>query len=200
MELSTRGTIHSVRIKKRALKLKQFIGIILALIGAFFAALEGSLIKLAPRYPVWKITFYRMAPQAVIFIIIYSVRKKEFFANKSILLRSGWKLALRGTFGVMTIYAVMFSLENIPIGEAQSLHYTQPVFVTILGWILLKEHVKVVTIAWLLVILTGSVFIARWGGWEFANRSNFISTAPNSSSNRVQTNLKYRKRIISTVF
>jgi drug/metabolite transporter (DMT)-like permease len=52
-------------------------------------------------------------------------------------------LILRGIFGFTSNIAGTIAMKLIPLAKATVLFYTNPIFIAILGWIILKEHITV---------------------------------------------------------
>jgi len=126
------------------------------LIGALFSALNGAVAKiLSEDLSALEIVFYRNLIGVA--IILYTLKHT---APKL----SGGKfhlLFVRGLFGFLAMILFFYTITVIPLGEAITLNKTSPLFVTILAYYLLKEHLSINTIFALLIGFFGIILITK---------------------------------------
>lgn len=126
------------------------------LIGALFSAMNGAVAKLlADDLSALEMVFYRNLIGVV--IILYALKHT---APKL----SGGKfhlLFMRGLYGFLAMILFFYTITVIPLGEAITLNKTSPLFVTILAYYLLKEHLNINTIFALLIGFLGVILITK---------------------------------------
>ncbi len=131
-------------------------GILFMLLSALVSALNGALAKvLTDDLSAMELVFFRNV--LGVFIILYTLKH-----TPPIL--SGGKLHLlfmRGFFGFSAMILFFYTIATIPLGEAITLNKTSPLFVSILAYYLLKEHLSKRAILALLVGFFGIVFITK---------------------------------------
>ena len=126
------------------------------LIGALISAFSGALTKmLADDMSALEIVFFRNI--IGIIIIVYALKH-------TVPTLSGGKfymLITRGVFGFLAMILYFYTITVIPLGEAITLNKTSPLFVTILAYYLLKEHLSLRTILALLIGFFGVILIVK---------------------------------------
>lgn len=126
------------------------------LLSALVSALNGALAKvLTDDLSAMELVFFRNV--LGVFIILYTLKH-----TPPIL--SGGKLHLlfmRGFFGFSAMILFFYTIATIPLGEAITLNKTSPLFVSILAYYLLKEHLSKRAILALLVGFFGIVLITK---------------------------------------
>lgn len=126
------------------------------LIGALFSALNGALAKiLSDDLSALEMVFYRNI--IGVLIILYALKHT---APKL----TGGKfhmLFMRGLFGFLAMVLFFYTITVIPLGEAITLNKTSPLFVTILAYYLLKEHLSINTLFALLIGFLGVILITK---------------------------------------
>jgi len=131
-------------------------GILFMLIGALISAFSGALTKmLADDMSALEIVFFRNI--IGIIIIVYALKH-------TVPTLSGGKfymLITRGVFGFLAMILYFYTITVIPLGEAITLNKTSPLFVTILAYYLLKEHLSLRTILALLIGFFGVILIVK---------------------------------------
>lgn len=70
-------------------------------------------------------------------------------------------LALRGIVGTMALMCVYYSVTTLPLAEATILQYVHPVFTAILGFLFLKEAIKLPTVVCIILCLLGLFVIVQ---------------------------------------
>ncbi len=126
------------------------------LVGALISALSGALTKmLADDMSALEIVFFRNI--IGIIIIVYALKH-------TVPTLSGGKfymLFMRGLLGFLAMILYFYTITVIPLGEAITLNKTSPLFVSILAYYLLHEHLSQRTIFALLIGFLGIVFIVK---------------------------------------
>jgi len=126
------------------------------LLAALISALNGALAKmLSEDMSALEIVFFRNL--IGIFLILYALKHSPPKL-------SGGKIHLlftRGLFGFIAMILFFYTIATIPLGEAVILNKTSPLFVTILAYYLLGEHLSKSTLLALGIGFLGVVFIAK---------------------------------------
>ena len=126
------------------------------LAGSLISALNGAVSKiLADDMSAMEIVFYRNI--IGVFLILYALKH-----TPPKLSGGKWYLLItRGMFGFSAMILFFYTITTIPLGEAITLNKTSPLFVTILAYYLLKEHLDKTTLFALLIGFLGVVFIVK---------------------------------------
>jgi len=131
-------------------------GVLYMLFGALISAINGAVTKiLADDLSALEIVFFRNL--IGIALILYALKHTAPTL-------SGGKfhmLIVRGLFGFLAMILFFYTITVIPLGEAITLNKTSPLFVTILAYYLLKEHLNKTTIFALLIGFLGIIFITK---------------------------------------
>ena len=126
------------------------------LLSALVSALNGALAKiLTDDLSSMELVFFRNV--LGVFIILYALRHTPPTLT-------GGKLHLlfmRGFFGFSAMILFFYTIATIPLGEAITLNKTSPLFVSILAFYLLKEHLSKRAILALLVGFFGVILITK---------------------------------------
>jgi drug/metabolite transporter (DMT)-like permease len=134
-------------------------GVLFMLASALISALNGALTKiLSDDMSALEIVFFRNFIGVA--LILYALKHT---APK---LRGGkWYLLItRGILGFLAMIFFFYTITVIPLGEAITLNKTSPLFVSVLAFYLLKEHLNKTTIFALLIGFVGIIFITKpWG-------------------------------------
>ena len=131
-------------------------GILYMLGGSLISALNGAVSKiLADDMSAMEIVFYRNIIGVVLILYALKHTPPTLFGGK-------WYLLItRGVFGFSAMILFFYTITTIPLGEAITLNKTSPLFVTILAYYLLKEHLSKTTLFALLMGFLGVVFIVK---------------------------------------
>ncbi|MDQ7042128.1 MAG: DMT family transporter [Sulfurimonas sp.] len=131
-------------------------GVAYMLLGALISALNGALAKvLSEEMSALEIVFFRNIMG--IFLILYALKHTPPKLN-------GGKLHLlftRGLFGFIAMILFFYTITTIPLGEAITLNKTSPLFVAILAYYLLGEHLSRQSVLALLIGFMGIVLITK---------------------------------------
>ncbi|MCF6341010.1 MAG: DMT family transporter [Sulfurimonas sp.] len=131
-------------------------GILFMLGSALISAFSGAITKiLSEDMSALEIVFFRN----VIGVIAISYALKH-----TALKQKGGKfhmLFMRGLLGFLAMILYFYTITTIPLGEAITLNKTSPLFVSLLAYFVLKEHLSTSTIFAVIIGFLGIVFIAK---------------------------------------
>lgn len=131
-------------------------GILFMLLSALISALNGAVAKiLSEDMSALEIVFFRNL--IGVMIILYTLK------HTAPSLSGGrfYLLFMRGLFGFLAMILFFYTITAIPLGEAITLNKTSPLFVSVLAYYLLKEHLSKRAIFALLIGFFGIVFITK---------------------------------------
>lgn len=137
---------------------KTLLGICFAFTAAFMLSSMNVLAKIIGQYigPI-EITFYRNVVSIILLIaVLIYIRKLSHLKTERI-----WAHVIRTTIGTTAMVLIMWSFILMPLTTATSLHFTAPLFVTLLSYPLLKEKVGVFRFIFVLIGFVGVVIIAQ---------------------------------------
>ena len=131
-------------------------GILFMLASALISALNGALAKiLSEDMSALEIVFFRNL--IGVGLILYTLKHTPPKLH-------GGKLHLlffRGLLGFSAMILFFYTITTIPLGEAITLNKTSPLFVTLLAYYLLKEHLSMRTAIALLIGFSGILLITK---------------------------------------
>lgn len=131
-------------------------GILFMLLSALISALNGAVAKiLSEDMSALEIVFFRNLIGVV--IILYTLKHTAPSLNGG----RFHLLFMRGVFGFLAMILFFYTITAIPLGEAITLNKTSPLFVSVLAYYLLKEHLSKRAIFALLIGFFGIVFITK---------------------------------------
>ena len=126
------------------------------LLGALISALNGVLAKLLSEdMSALEIVFFRNAIGVALILYALKHTPPKLTGGKIHLLFT------RGLFGFSAMILFFYTITTIPLGEAITLNKTSPLFVTILAYYLLGEHLSKRTVLALFIGFMGIVFITK---------------------------------------
>jgi len=126
------------------------------LVGALISALNGAIAKLlSDDISAMEIVFFRNFIGVIIILYALKHTPPKLSGGKFHMLLT------RGFFGFSAMILFFYTITVIPLGEAITLNKTSPLFVTILAYYLLKEHLNKEIIFALLVGFLGIIFITK---------------------------------------
>lgn len=131
-------------------------GILYMLLGALISALNGAVTKiLADDLSAMEIVFFRNLIGVALILYALKHTPPKLTGGK-------WYLLItRGVLGFLAMILFFYTITVIPLGEAITLNKTSPLFVTILAYYLLKEHLSKTTLFALLIGFLGVVLIVK---------------------------------------
>ena len=131
-------------------------GILFMLLSALISALNGAVAKiLSEDMSALEIVFFRNLIGVMIILYTLKHTAPSLTGGKFHL------LFLRGVFGFLAMILFFYTITAIPLGEAITLNKTSPLFVSVLAYYLLHEHLSKRAILALLIGFLGIVFITK---------------------------------------
>ncbi len=126
------------------------------LLSALISAFNGAITKiLSDDMSALEIVFFRNIIGIGLILYALKLRPPSLQGGKIHL------LFMRGLFGFIAMILFFYTITVIPLGEAITLNKTSPLFVSILAFYLLGEHLSKRTILALLVGLGGIILITK---------------------------------------
>lgn len=131
-------------------------GVLFMLASALISALNGAIAKvLSDDISALEIVFYRNII-GVLFILVMLKHTPTKLPGGQLHL-----LLLRGLLGFSAMILFFYTISTIPLGVAITLNKTSPLFVTILAFFLLKEHLSTKGIFSLIIGFVGVGLITK---------------------------------------
>lgn len=126
------------------------------LLSALISALNGAIAKvLSDDISALEIVFFRNLIGIVLILWALRIKPPTLEGGKIHL------LFLRGFLGFLAMILFFYTITTIPLGEAITLNKTSPLFVTILAYYLLHEHLSKRAIFALIIGFFGIIFITK---------------------------------------
>jgi drug/metabolite transporter (DMT)-like permease len=111
-------------------------GVLYMTLSAFGFSIMGILVKLvSPRIPTGELV---LARAVITLVISYAMVRR---ASLSPWGNERGKLVLRGLFGFAALGSYYLAIAHLPLAEATTLQFTQPLITSILAWKLLGERI-----------------------------------------------------------
>ncbi len=150
-------------IAKKIIVVKFFfmsIGVLYMIISSFIFSIAYTFIKQASiAVGFWQTVMFRSLI-GLVFVIAYM----KFKNDRLIKNKDNWKLLfLRGFLGASAMILYFYALKNTTLASATSLHFTHPLFTTILAIWLLGEEYNLHKIGLVILALVGVLMIFRPG-------------------------------------
>lgn len=123
------------------------------LIATLGFSIMQAFIKEMNHIHVVQIIFFRSSITAVMSTLFLLRNKISLVGNNNTL------LCLRAFFGIISMSLFFITIQRIPFGASVTLKYLSPIFAIILAMIFLKEKVKPIQWALLVVALIGILFL-----------------------------------------
>ncbi len=129
------------------------------LLSALISALNGAVAKiLGDDMSALEIVFFRNLIGVAIILVMLRHTPPTLPGGKLHL------LLLRGLFGFSAMILFFYTIIVIPLGEALTLNKTSPLFVSVLAFFLMKEHLNRYGILALAIGFSGVLFITKPDG------------------------------------
>lgn len=122
------------------------------LAGIFFAMMNVS-VKFVPHIPAVEIIVFRSIFSLVFSFVVLKQLKVPVFGNDKL------GLIIRGVVGSISLILFFYTLQRIPLASAVTIQYLSPIFTTILGVFILKEHVRPIQYIFFAMAFVGAVVI-----------------------------------------
>lgn len=131
-------------------------GILFMLLSALISAFNGAIAKiLSDDMSALEIVFFRNMIGVIIILYALKISPPKLSGGKFHL------LFMRGLLGFVAMILFFYTITVIPLGEAITLNKTSPLFVSILAFYLLGEHLSKRAILALLIGFLGIILITK---------------------------------------
>ena len=138
-------------------------GVLFMLVSALISALNGAIAKvLSEDISALEIVFFRNL-LGVFFILMMLKHTPTKLPGGQLHL-----LVLRGFLGFSAMILFFYTITTIPLGVAITLNKTSPLFVSVLAFFLLQEHLSKKGVAALIIGFIGVLFITKPTGLTFS--------------------------------
>jgi drug/metabolite transporter (DMT)-like permease len=111
-----------------------------AVVNMLLATLAFSImnvfVKKLNRIPAMEIVFFRCLVSAAICFVGIARARVDWKGNNNLL------LVARGAFGTLALFTFFVTMHNIPLATAVTIAYLSPIFTTLIGVLVLGEHVR----------------------------------------------------------
>ncbi len=132
-------------------------GPFLVFLGAFFLSFGGLIVKSFEGATLWQILFWRQLffVLLVFILLLFTYKKKIFLA----LYQSGIPGFIGGIILGLGFSAYVFAMYNTTVANTNFIIQTQVIFLALFGYIFLKEKVTSVTLASIILAISGVLLI-----------------------------------------
>ncbi len=138
-------------------------GVLFMLVSALISALNGAIAKiLSEEISALEIVFFRNLLGVLFLLVMLKHTPTKLPGGKVHL------LILRGLLGFSAMILFFYTITTIPLGVAITLNKTSPLFVSVLAFFLLNEHLSRKGVVALLVGFIGVLLITKPVGLELS--------------------------------
>ncbi|MCF6331182.1 MAG: DMT family transporter [Sulfurimonas sp.] len=131
-------------------------GVLFMLLSALISAFNGAIAKiLSDDMSALEIVFFRNIIGVIIILYALKISPPKLSGGKI------YMLFMRGLLGFIAMILFFYTITIIPLGEAITLNKTSPLFVSILAFYLLNEHLSKRAILALLIGFFGIILITK---------------------------------------
>tara|TARA_Y100000590_G_scaffold329715_1_gene374469 strand:- start:59 stop:931 length:873 start_codon:yes stop_codon:yes gene_type:complete len=128
-------------------------GYILVFLGAVTLSFGGLIVKSFEGATLWQILFWRSVFFCIVIIIfLFITYKKQFFKS---LINSGIPGLIGGTILGCGFFSYVFAMYHTTVANANFIIQTQTLFLAIFGYIILKEAISKITLASIILAISG---------------------------------------------
>ncbi|MGL4990168.1 MAG: DMT family transporter [Sarcina sp.] len=135
-------------------KLKAIIFII---ISALSFAIMSALVKFSGNIPAFEKSFFRNIVSLFVAFYLINKNKAPYFGQKE----NRTMLLLRAALGTIGIWANFYAIDKLVLSNATILNQLSPFFVIIFSYLFLKEKIKPIHIASIILAFIGVLFIVK---------------------------------------
>lgn len=138
------------------------LGMLYMLLGAIFFSLMNSALKILSRnITISENLFFRGITMSAFVLLLLYIRAKKT-KHKHHTKQGGWgKLFFRAFVGTISLYAMLYNVEKIPLGTAIAFAQTAPIWTAIFAWIILREKLNAMQIASVFIGFIGVILISN---------------------------------------
>lgn len=126
-------------------------GVLLVLVAAVLWSLMGLMIRQIVEAGTWAVLFWRSAGMVPVLMLVIRLRKGPGVLAKVIAV--GWPGVIGGLGLVLAFAGAIFAIQATTVANAVFLFSAAPFLTAILGWVLLREPVRMAT--WGAIALAG---------------------------------------------
>lgn len=126
-------------------------GVLLVLVAAVLWSLMGLMIRQIEEAGTWAVLFWRSAGMVPVLMLVIRLRKGPGVLAKVIAV--GWPGVIGGLGLVLAFAGAIFAIQATTVANAVFLFSAAPFLTAILGWVLLREPVRMAT--WGAIALAG---------------------------------------------
>ncbi len=128
-------------------------GILFVLVAGVLWSTVGIGIRMIEDAVVWQILLYRSISMSLFLYVVIRLRSKESPFKQ--IKRTGFSSIVAGFSLVAAYSGGIYAIQNTSVANAMLLFATAPFMAAVLGWIVLKEPVRVATWGAILLALCG---------------------------------------------
>lgn len=138
------------------------LGMLYMLLGAIFFSLMNSALKILSHHiTISENLFFRGITMSVFVLLLLYIKSKKT-KHKHHTKKGGWgKLIFRAFVGTISLYAMLYNVEQIPLGTAIAFAQTAPIWTAIFAWIILRERLNTAQILSVFIGFIGVVLISN---------------------------------------
>lgn len=107
-----------------------------------------------PQMPEMEFIFWRCSIQIFFFMVLMNVRVKHILWD-SVPPNKGAAIMGRIVQRIILMFTLLYSIKELPVGIVSLVTQTSPLFVALLGYILLREKITMTELACLVMAFTG---------------------------------------------
>jgi len=175
------------------------LGVVLSLISYALYSCGDALVKsFSGALDVFEISFF-----ANVFAIVPAVfaKPKGEHWRQAFKLNAPWLMHIRGVTAVISSLMITYSFTHIPLAEAYSIAFLNPVFITLLSVIVLKERVQPERWALIALSFIGVLIVVRPGFRElhWGHLTALISAVAGAASTTILRVVSGREKKLSIV-
>jgi len=122
--------------------------------GLTFAMMNVA-VKLVPNIPSSEVVFFRALVSFVLSAVIVRKKKLNFLGNNRRV------LLMRGLFGTTALMLYFYTLQEMKLGAAMTIHYLTPIFTALIAHFLLKERLRPIQLLFFAISFAGVVLLKR---------------------------------------
>jgi drug/metabolite transporter (DMT)-like permease len=137
---------------------KPTLAVVLMMIVALLAAMDATIVRLlANQVHPFVIGFFRSL-FGLLAVLPMIIRRVDLAGSPY-----RWLHAIRAGMKLLALVSFFVAFANAPLAEVTAISFTTPIFLTLGGWLLLREHMVISHALALLVGFAGMLFVMQPG-------------------------------------
>tara|TARA_Y100000591_G_scaffold308270_1_gene308415 strand:- start:71 stop:943 length:873 start_codon:yes stop_codon:yes gene_type:complete len=132
-------------------------GFVLVFMGAVTLSFGGLIVKSFEGATLWQILFWRSVFFCIVIIIFLLITYKKYFFKS--LINSGVPGFVGGIILGCGFFGYVFAMYNTTVANANFIIQTQTLFLAILGYFFLKEKISKITLASIILAISGIIIM-----------------------------------------